>query len=91
MVPAYTDGGHYNAGVTYEISEPFRGRVIPPPPTTTAAPTTTLAKAAESASSAISKDSNNNGLVVGVSAGVVALLAGVLAVRRRVTKEGNSK
>ncbi len=44
MVPAYTDGTHYNAGVTYEISGPFRGRFVPPPPTTTtttAAPTTT--------------------------------------------------
>ncbi len=42
MVPAYTDGTHYNAGVTYEISGPFRGRFVPPPPTTTTT-TTTLA------------------------------------------------
>ncbi|MBO60330.1 MAG: hypothetical protein CL440_09060, partial [Acidimicrobiaceae bacterium] len=42
MVPAYTDGNHYNAGVTYEISGPFRGRFVPPPPTTTTT-TTTLA------------------------------------------------
>jgi len=42
VITAYTDGDAYNAGVTYEISGPFRGRFIPPPPTT-AAPTTTTA------------------------------------------------
>ena len=91
VVEAYTDGDAYNAGVTYEISGPFRGRVLPPPPTTTAAPTTTLTKAAETASPTGSKDSNNSGVVVGISAGVVALLAGILAVRRRGTKEDSTE
>jgi LPXTG-motif cell wall-anchored protein len=50
-----------------------------------------LTKAAETASPTGSKDSNNSGVVVGISAGVVALLAGILAVRRRVTKEDSTE
>ena len=88
VVPAYTDGGHYNAGVTYEISGPFRGRVIPPPPTTTAAPTTTLAKAVETAASVKDDKGSNGGVIGGVSAAVAAaVLAVVVAFRRRSTKE----
>jgi len=45
VVEAYTDGDAYNAGVTYEILGPFRGRIIPPPPTTTTTTTTTTTAA----------------------------------------------
>jgi hypothetical protein len=139
VVEAYTDGDAYNAGVTYEISGPFRGRIIPPPPTTTtaapttttaapttttaapttttaapttttaapttttaapttttaapttttAAPTTTLAKAVETATP-VKDDKGSNGVLIGgVSAAVAAVLAVVVAVRRRGTKEEN--
>ena len=96
VVPAYTDGNHYKAGATYEISGPFRGRFVPPPPTTTAAPTTTtarptttLAKAIETAASAKDDKGSNGALIGGVSAAAAAVLAVVVAIRRRTTKEEN--
>jgi len=136
VVEVYADGEAYNAGVTYEISGPFRGRIIPPSPTTTtttttaapttttaapttttaapttttaapttttaapttttaapttttAAPTTTLAKAVETAAP-VKDDKGSNGVLIGgVSAAVAAVLAVVVAVRRRETKEEN--
>jgi hypothetical protein len=85
------------AGVTYEITGPFRGRVeeqiaAPPEteaPTTTASPVTTLAAAAESQTTPApvgDDDGGGSGAAIGIGIGVVAAAAvvgGAVAFRKK--------
>ena len=84
------------AGITYEITGPFRGRVeeqaAPPEteaPTTTASPVTTLAAAAESQNTpapAGDDEGGGSGAAIGIGIGVVAAAAvvgGAVAFRKK--------
>lgn len=85
------------AGITYEISGPFRGRIeeqiaAPPEteaPTTTASPVTTLAAAAQSQTTpppSSDDDGGGSGLGVGIGVGVAAVVAavgGAVALRKK--------
>jgi hypothetical protein len=84
------------AGVTYEISGPFRGRmeeqIAAPPeteaPTTTVSPVTTLAAAADSQTTpapAGDSDGGSSGTAIGIGIGVVAaaVVGGAVAFRKK--------
>lgn len=90
------------AGVTYEITGPFRGRVESTSTTDTVqsettdvqSPVTTLAAAAEPASSSESSDdSSGSGAGAGIAIGVVAAAAvgGAIAFRQRRMKKESSE
>lgn len=90
------------AGVTFEISGPFRGRiedVVAPPeteaPTTTASPVTTLAAAAESQTTPAPSgdDGGGSGAAIGIGIGVVAAAAvvgGAVAFRKKRMDSGST-
>ena len=90
------------AGITYEISGPFRGRLeeqiaAPPeteaPTTTVPSPVTTLASVAPSTEAVTDSDGGGSGTAIGVGIGVVAAAAvvgGAVAFRKKRMDGGTS-